>query len=152
MGLCTGSTQAETQACDLERVVLLLTTPAAVGVWFDSLWRFGRNLIGHSQSREEIKANRTLPFGIDLQGYVSLMTTVLFPGRIQLVAREYAGISRDIVLNKSKLDPLLLSVETGTAKSQDEDIMHRNKPGETIRGWLKWSNRILARERNSYPA
>ena len=97
-------------------------------------------------------ANRTLPSGIDLPGYASLMTTVLFPGRIQLVAREYAGISRDIVLNKSKLDPLLLSVETGTAKSQDEDIMHRNKPGETVRGRLKWSNWILARERTSYPA
>jgi len=41
-------------------VVLILTAQAAVGTWFDSLWRFRTNLVGHAPSREEIQANRTL--------------------------------------------------------------------------------------------
>jgi len=42
------------------RVALLLTTLSAVGTWFDSLWRFRTNLVGHAPSREEIRANRKL--------------------------------------------------------------------------------------------
>ena len=42
------------------RMALLLTALAAVGTWFDSLWRFRTNLIGHAPSRKEIQANRTL--------------------------------------------------------------------------------------------
>jgi len=42
------------------RVALLLTALAAVGAWFDSLWRFRTNLVGHAPSRMEIQANRKL--------------------------------------------------------------------------------------------
>ncbi len=42
------------------RVALLLAALVGVGAWFDSLWRFRTNLIGHAPSREEIQANRKL--------------------------------------------------------------------------------------------
>ena len=41
-------------------MALLLTALTAVGAWFDSLWRFRTNLVGHAPSRKEIQANRTL--------------------------------------------------------------------------------------------
>ena len=42
------------------RAALLVTTLAAAGGWFDSLWRFRTNLVGHAPSREEVQANRAL--------------------------------------------------------------------------------------------
>ena len=42
------------------RAALLVTTLAAAGAWFDSLWRFRTNVVGHAPSREEIQANRAL--------------------------------------------------------------------------------------------
>ena len=42
------------------RAALLVTTLAAAGAWFDSLWRFRTNLVGHAPSREEVQANRAL--------------------------------------------------------------------------------------------
>ena len=54
--------QANTRlsASTWRRVAYLLTALAAVGAWYDSLWRFRTNLIGHAPSRKEIQANRTL--------------------------------------------------------------------------------------------
>ena len=42
------------------RLALLLTVLAGVGAWFDALWRFRTNLVGHAPSREEVQANRKL--------------------------------------------------------------------------------------------
>ena len=42
------------------RAALLLTALTSGGAWFDSLWRFRTNLVGHAPSRKEIQANRTL--------------------------------------------------------------------------------------------
>ena len=42
------------------RAAFLLTSLAAVGAWFDSLWRFRTNVVGHAPSRLEILANRRL--------------------------------------------------------------------------------------------
>ena len=39
---------------------MLLIALVAVGAWFDSLWRFRSNLVGHAPSREEIRASRIL--------------------------------------------------------------------------------------------
>ena len=42
------------------RAALLVTALTGFGGWFDSLWRFRSNLIGHAPSRKEIQANRKL--------------------------------------------------------------------------------------------
>ena len=42
------------------RAALLVTALASLGAWFDALWRFRTNLVGHAPSREEIEANRAL--------------------------------------------------------------------------------------------
>jgi len=52
--------KAKLSASTWRRVALLLTALAAVGSWFDSLWRFRANIVGHAPSRKEIQSNRTL--------------------------------------------------------------------------------------------
>ena len=41
-------------------MAFLVTVLGAVGGWFDSLWRFRTNIVGHAPSSEEIQANRRL--------------------------------------------------------------------------------------------
>jgi len=78
------------------RVALLLTGLAAIGAWFDSLWRFRTNLVGHAPTREGIQANRTLlacdplvpcPTGVEAlpsTGELSKRFTATSDGRIAL--------------------------------------------------------------------
>jgi hypothetical protein len=78
------------------RGALLLTALAAVGTWFDSLWRFRTNLIAHAPSSEEIQANRKLlaceplvpcPTGVGAlpnSGELSKRFTATSDGRIAL--------------------------------------------------------------------
>ena len=42
------------------KAALVVSAVATVGAWFDSVWRFRTNLVGHAPSRKEIQANRAL--------------------------------------------------------------------------------------------